>query len=153
MVWAVPKMVAPVRGYSRCRSASVGARRSEPTSRINVGAHTLAKHDRQRSAIEQRIAILCQPDCETLHRFHNRLCLFPSAQEHSFVGHVWFFQTMERAMPKDKVKGSAKRDDKTSGKTAGGKEMQAGGTAGGLDKETKKGLGKTEDKIRDKLKG
>ena len=57
-------------------------------------------------------------------------------------------------MPKDKIKGSAKRDDeKKSGKTAGGKEMQAGGTAGGLDKETKKGLGKTEDKIRDKLKG
>jgi hypothetical protein len=31
--------------------------------------------------------------------------------------------------------------------------MSAGGTAGKLDESTKKGLGKTEDKIKDRLKG
>lgn len=32
------------------------------------------------------------------------------------------------------------------------KPMKAGGTAGGLDEETKHGLGETEDKIRNRLK-
>ncbi|WP_170990102.1 hypothetical protein [Aquamicrobium sp. LC103] len=58
-------------------------------------------------------------------------------------------------MPKEKTKGSEKRGDETkkSGKTKGDKSMQAGGTAGGLAQDTKHGLGKNEDKIRDRLKG
>jgi hypothetical protein len=63
---------------------------------------------------------------------------------------------MERAMTKDEVKGSAKRgeDRKKIGKAAtGDKNVGAAGTADELDESTKKGLGKTEDKIRDRLKG
>jgi hypothetical protein len=58
-------------------------------------------------------------------------------------------------MNKDEVKGSAKRakDKQKIGKAPTG-EKYAGvaGAAGELD-DTKKGLGKTEDKIRDRLKG
>jgi hypothetical protein len=58
-------------------------------------------------------------------------------------------------MNKDEVKRSAKsgEDKKKASKPAGHKKMSEGGTAGKLDESTKKGLGKTEDKIRDRLKG
>jgi hypothetical protein len=45
-------------------------------------------------------------------------------------------------------------DKKKIGKAAtGGKNAGAAGTVDELDESTKKGLGKTEDKIRDRLKG
>jgi hypothetical protein len=58
-------------------------------------------------------------------------------------------------MPEDKENDATKRGKpaEQAGKSAADKNMQAGGTAGGLNKETKKGLGKSEDKIRDRLKG
>ncbi|TIP29674.1 MAG: CsbD family protein [Mesorhizobium sp.] len=58
-------------------------------------------------------------------------------------------------MNKDEVKRSAKSGEVKGkpGKPAGDKKMSAGGTAGKLDESTKKGLGKTEDKIKDRLKG
>lgn len=63
-------------------------------------------------------------------------------------------------MHKDKAKGAAQRGDEKEkfGKPAGDnniddKDMKAGGLAGGLDEDTKHGLGKSEDKIRDRLKG
>lgn len=54
-------------------------------------------------------------------------------------------------MNKDEVKRSAKSGEVKAkpGKPAGDKKMSAGGTAGKLDESTKKGLGKTEDKIKD----
>jgi uncharacterized protein YjbJ (UPF0337 family) len=64
---------------------------------------------------------------------------------------------MERTMSKDKAKGSADKmrgeEKEKAGKVASDKSMQKGGTAGGLDESTKHGLGKTEDKISDRLKG
>ncbi len=51
-----------------------------------------------------------------------------------------------------------KRDDihdtakERSGKTKDEKNMKEGGTSGGLDENTKHGLGEAEDKIRDRLK-
>ena len=55
---------------------------------------------------------------------------------------------------KDKVKGSARRgeDKRKIGKAAfGAKKVGAAGTAAELDESTKKGLGKTEDKVWDRL--
>jgi hypothetical protein len=59
-------------------------------------------------------------------------------------------------MNKDERKGSAKRGDRKEkiGKAATrDKNAGADKTADELDESTKKGLGKTEDKIRDRLKG
>jgi hypothetical protein len=58
-------------------------------------------------------------------------------------------------MNKDEVKRSAKSGEgkEKRGKPDGDKKMSAGGTAGKLDESTKKGLGKTENKIKDRLKG
>jgi hypothetical protein len=59
-------------------------------------------------------------------------------------------------MNKDEVKGSAKhaKDKQKIGKSpTGDKYAGVAGAAGELDESTKKGLGKTEDKIRDRLKG
>lgn len=60
-------------------------------------------------------------------------------------------------MRNDEAKGSAKQMrgevKEKARQPASKRPMQAGGTAGGLNERTKKGLGKTRDKIRDQLKG
>ena len=62
-------------------------------------------------------------------------------------------------MQNDEAKDAAHRgsEKEQSGKAGeenrDNKNMKAGGTAGGLDEDTKHGLGKSEDKIRDRLKG
>ena len=61
-------------------------------------------------------------------------------------------------MHKDEAKGAAQRGDekekigKAGDENMDDKNMKAGGTAGTLDEDTKHGLGKSEDKIRDRLK-
>jgi hypothetical protein len=67
----------------------------------------------------------------------------------------WVPSYGRETMNKDDVKRSARssEDKEKPSKPTGDKKMSAGGTAGKLDESTKKGLGKTEDKIRDRLKG